>query len=130
MVKPLLIRVSAMILTLACCGAQAEQYLKDNNEILGHWLLEFVANRLDAAKTDENRDWEFKADGTMISSGYNRVLKIDDKMSFKYKVEDGKIHLIDPGRPHKPQVYEVYEKNGNAMTLKGGSEGFYFFKKK
>lgn len=132
MAKPLSIKTAATFLLFLCVSgnALAEIYLKDNSEIVGHWLLESVANSLNSFKTDENRDWEFKADGTLISSGYNRVLKTDDKMSFSYKVENGKILLTDPGRPHKPQTYEVYEKSGNSMILKGGSEGFYFFKKK
>ncbi|BBL71062.1 hypothetical protein [Methylogaea oryzae] len=124
-------KTAATFLALCISGnAFAEIFLKDNSEIVGPWTLEFVAATLNSAKTDENRTWEFKADGTLVSSGYNRVLKIDDKMSFGYKVENGKILLTDPGRPHKPQTYEVYEKTGNSMILKGGSEGFYFFKKK
>lgn len=122
----------AAFIFLACISqsALAEILLKDNSEIAGRWLLESVAATLKGFKTDENRIWEFKTDGTLISSGYNRVLKTDDKMFFSYKVENGKILLVDPGRPHKPQTYEVYQREGDAMILKGGTEGYYFFKKK
>lgn len=119
-----------IVLAFVSNSALAEILLKDNSEIVGRWLLKSVALTLSNAKTEENRLWEFKPDGTLISSGYNRVLKIDDKMFFSYKVENGRILLLDPGRPHKPQTYEVYERVDDTMTLKGGSEGFYFFEKK
>lgn len=122
----------AASVALACSAADAlaEISLKDKSEIVGSWLLESVSSAIDKYKTPENRTWEFKADGTLVSSGYNRVIKVDDRMTFTYRVENGKIVLIDPGRPNKPQTYEVYEKTDKNMILKGGSEGFYFFKKK
>lgn len=126
------IRTAVVFVALACVSnaALAEIYLKNNSEIVGRWLLESVASSLTTHRTDENRIWEFKPDGILLSTGYNRVLKVDDTLSFGYKVENGKIIMTDPGRPTKPQTYEVYEKTGDAMILKGGSEGFYFLKKK
>lgn len=122
--------MAALMVLMGVAGqAHAEYSLKDNSEIVGSWTLESVSSAIDKYRTPENRTWEFKADGALISSGYNRVIKVNDRMSFSYKVENGKIILLDPGRPNKPQTYEVYDKTDKSMILKGGSEGFYFFKR-
>jgi len=108
----------------------ADVALKDNTEIVGKWLLESVAPGLNKPKIEEQRTWEFRANGVAVTSGYNRHLKQDDSREFKYEIVDGKIKAEDPGRPGKTVEYAVYEKTGDAMILKGGIEGFYFFKKK
>ena len=109
--------------------AWADVALKDNSEILGKWTLESVAPGLAKPKIEENRLWEFRSDGVVVTSGYNRHFKRDDTQQFKYSVVDGKIKAEDPGRPGKTLDYAVHEKSGNSMILKGGMEGFYFFKK-
>jgi hypothetical protein len=111
-------------------AAWAEVALKDNKEILGSWLLVSVAPGFEKPKIEENRTWDFRADGVVVTSGYNRHFKTDDTREFKYIVADGKIKLEEPGRPGKTSDYAVYEKNADSMILKGGMEGFYFFKKK
>jgi len=123
--------LSVLFLSGACnAGAWADIPLQDNKEILGKWLLEAVAPGLGKPKIEENRTWEFRADGVVVTSGYNRHLKQDDSQQFKYSIADGKIRAEDPGRPGKAMDYTVYEKTGNGLILKGGIEGFYFFKKK
>jgi len=109
--------------------ASAEVALKDKTEILGKWTLESVAPGLEKPKIVENRIWEFRADGVVVTSGYNRHFKRDDTQQFKYSIVDGKIRAEDPGRPGKYLDYGVYEKSSDSMILKGGMEGFYFFKK-
>jgi hypothetical protein len=111
-------------------GVRADVPLQDNKEIVGKWLLESVAPGLNKPKIEEHRTWEFRADGAVVTSGYNRHLKQDDSQQFKYSIVDGKIRAEDPGRPGKTMDYAVYEKTGDALILKGGIEGFYFFKKK
>ncbi len=108
----------------------ADIALKDNKEIVGSWTLVSVAPGVDKPKIDENRIWEFRADGVVVTSGFNRHFKTDDTREFKYFVADGKLKLEEPGRPGKTSDYAVYEKTGDSMILKGGMEGFYFFKKK
>jgi hypothetical protein len=110
--------------------AGADVYLKDMSEIAGSWQLETVAPSLKGARTEENRTWEFRTDGTIVTSGYNRHLKMNDEHQWKYQVINGKISADDPGRPGRTIDYSVYEKTGDSMTLKGGIEGFYFFKKR
>ncbi|TAN52652.1 MAG: hypothetical protein EPN21_03425 [Methylococcaceae bacterium] len=126
-------KIAAIFITLAGFGntASAVIPLQDSNEILGHWTLLSVAPGLKNAKIIENRDWEFTNDGRFITSGFNRHIHVTDRLEFKYRVENGKIVATDPGRPNKPQVYEIYEKNEDgSMILQGGVEGFYFLKKK
>ncbi len=114
----------------ASFSAWADVPLKDNKEILGQWVLESVAPSLNKPKIQENRTWEFRADGVVVTSGYNRHFGRDDTQQFKYSIVDGKIKAEDPGRPGKHLEYTVYEKAGDSLILKGGIEGFYFFKKK
>ncbi|BBA32372.1 uncharacterized protein sS8_0404 [Methylocaldum marinum] len=109
--------------------ALGEVLLKDNSEIIGTWRLESVAPALNKPKIDENRTWEFKSDGTVVTSGFNRHFGKEDRYEWTYKVVDGKIIADDPGRPGKTIDYIVYEKTSDQMILKGGIEGFYFFKK-
>ena len=123
--------LAALLLTgVFNTGVWADVQLKDNSEIVGKWLLESVAVGINSPKIDEKRTWEFRADGVAVTSGYNRHLKQDDTREFKYVVADGKIKAEDPGRPGKTVDYVVYEKTPDTMVLKGGIEGFYFFKKK
>jgi len=111
-------------------GIWADVALQDNKELVGRWLLESVAPGLNKPKIEENRTWEFRADGVVVTSGFNRHLKQDDSREFKYEIVGGKIQAGDPGRPGKTVEYSVYEKTGDSLVLKGGIEGFYFFKKK
>lgn len=110
-------------------SAQAEVPLKDASEIAGTWRLQSVAAALDKPRTEENRLWEFRTDGTIITSGYNRHFKTEDRHEWKYRIVGGKIVADDPGRPGKTIDYAVYDLKPGEMILKGGIEGFYFFKK-
>jgi hypothetical protein len=110
-------------------GARADIALKNVSEIAGIWKLESVAAGLDKPKIDENRLWEFRGDGIIVTSGYNRHFKTNDRHEWSFKIENGKIVADDPGRPGKTIDYSVYKMEGNELILKGGLEGFYFFKK-
>lgn len=103
--------------------------LRDEKPLLGKWVLEAVAPSLKGAKIPENREWEFRSDGTLVTQGWNRHFKRYDRQEFPYRVEGGKIISQIPGRKSE-LVYEVYRLDGNSMILKGGMEGYYFFKRK
>lgn len=122
--------VSVLLSAAFTASAWADVPLKDKSEIVGKWLLDSVSAGINKPKIEEKRNWEFRADGTAVTSGYNRHLKMDDSREFKYEIVDGKIKADDPGRPGKTVEYSVYEKSGDSMILKGGIEGFYFFQKK
>jgi hypothetical protein len=109
--------------------ASAELVLKDKSEITGTWKLESVAAGLDKPKIEENRIWEFRQDGVIITSGFNRHFKTNDRHEWTFNVVNGKIVADDPGRPGRTIDYAVYKMEGNELILKGGLEGFYFFKK-
>jgi hypothetical protein len=113
----------------AAATAWADVPLKDAGEIVGTWKLESVAAALDKPRIEENRIWEFRSDGIIVTSGYNRHFKTEDRHEWKYKIVDGKISADDPGRPGRTIDYSVYKKDDNELILKGGIEGFYFFKK-
>jgi hypothetical protein len=117
------------LLSMVSTG-QAEVVLKDITEITGTWQLESVASNIDRPRIEENRTWEFRPDGVIVTSGYNRHFKTEDRHEWAFKIVNGKIVADDPGRPGRTIDYSVYKKEGNELILKGGLEGFYFFKKK
>jgi hypothetical protein len=119
----------AGLIGLSSFSVQAEIPLKDGSEIAGTWQLVSVAASLTKPRIEENRTWEFRTDGTIITSGYNRHFKTQDRHEWKYKIVDGKISADDPGRPGKTIDYAVYELKSDELILKGGIEGYYFFKK-
>ncbi|MDD1651370.1 MAG: lipocalin family protein [Methylococcaceae bacterium] len=116
-------------LTALISVASAEVALKDISEIVGTWKLESVSAAIDKARIPENRIWEFRPDGVIVTSGFNRHFNRNDSFQFTYKVTNGKIITDDPGRAGKTIDYAVYKKEGDELILKGGLEGFYFFKK-
>ena len=109
--------------------ATADVPLKDAAEIAGTWKLESVAPGLEKPRIEENRIWEFRPDGVLVTSGYNRHIKTEDRYEWHYRIVDGKVLVADPGRPGKTLDYSIYKKEGNELILKGGIEGFSFFKK-
>ena len=122
--------LAGVILAVAGSGlAVADVALENATPLIGNWKLESVAAGLSKPKIEENRNWEFRADGIIVTSGYNRHYKTDDRHELGYKVENGKIIADDPGRPGRTIDYSVYKMEGNELILKGGLEGFYFFKK-
>ena len=118
-----------LVLSGFMTSASADVALKDISEIAGKWELESVAAALNKPRTEEKRTWEFRTDGVIVTSGYNRHFKTNDRHEWKYTLVDGKIVADDPGRPGKTIDYTVFKKEGNELILKGGLEGFYFFKK-
>ena len=120
---------AAVLMAGFTAGAGAEIALKDTGDIAGTWKLESVAAGLNKPQIPENRTWEFRTDGKIITSGYNRHFKTEDRHEWTYQIVNGKIVTDDPGRPGKTIDYAVYKKEGDELILKGGIEGFYFFKK-
>lgn len=104
--------------------------LQDASLILGSWTLVEVAPRATGPRIPENRTWEFRPDGTLITSGYNRHFKREDRQEFHYQIKDGMIVTDVPGRPDKQLIYQIYDLKDSTLVLQGGVEGFYFFKRK
>ncbi|GEM_PF-3513486 len=104
--------------------------LEDASPIIGTWILVEVAPRYTGERIPENRTWEFRSDGTLKTSGYNRHFKRNDEQEFHYEIKNGNIVTDVPGRPGKTLIYRVYDMGDDYMVLQGGVEGFYFFKRK
>lgn len=109
-------------------AVRADVPINDASEITGTWKLESVAPNINKPRIEENRIWEI-GPNMIVTSGYNRHFKGNDRHEWTYKIVGGKIMADDPGRPGKTIDYSVYKKEGNELILKGGIEGFYFFKK-
>ena len=120
---------AAVLFVMSATAIGAEVSLSDVSELIGKWKLESVSPGINKAKIAEDRTWEFRPDGVIVTSGFNRIMKGNDRYEWKYTLADGKIVAEDPGRPGKSIDYMIYEKTGNTMILKGGLEGFYFFTK-
>ena len=127
LLKPAVLSVLGLAGSLS--AAVADVPLKDISEIAGTWKLESVSASMEKARIPENRIWEFRPDGVIITSGFNRHFNRNDSFQFTYKVANGKIVTDDPGRAGKTIDYAVYKKEGDELILKGGLEGYYFFKK-
>ena len=128
-VRAILVAGLAGLISSGAVTAWADIPIKDASEITGTWNLESVAAGLDKPRIAENRTWNFRSDGVIVTSGYNRHLKTQDRYEWTYKIINGKILVDDPGRSGKTIDYSVYKKDGNELILKGGIEGFYFFRK-
>lgn len=124
-------RVLSLAILLGISGATlADLPLTDASPVIGSWKLISVAAALDKPRVEEDRTWEFRNDGIIVTSGYNRHFKTTDRHEWTYKILNGKIIADDPGRPGRTIDYSVFKLEGNELILKGGLEGFYFFTKK
>ena len=119
-----------LVMLFVACNAIAAVQIKDKSEIQGIWVIKATAPSLQRKKKPADQTWEFKGDGkvTIISRPHwaNSVIK----QTTTYTIENNLIKIARPGRPGKFDRYQVYEKQGNNMVLKGGMEGFYFMVKK
>ena len=113
-------------------SAFAEYTLKDKSEIVGVWIVESTAPKLDGNRRPATQEMEFREDGSYLSSAVD--FRTGSYSGFTatstYQVENGIIKVEKPGRPGKYDRFKVYEKEDSKMILKGGTEGFYFLRKK
>ena len=110
-------------------SANADVQLKDNTEILGKWNLHDEAVSLTSPKKAVTQEWEFKEDGTLISSASDVAGRISAlKIALKYSIENGEIKKQSaPGR-EKYESCKVIEKEGSNMIFKCAY--FFFLTKK
>ncbi len=121
-----LLPLVAIFFTLS---ANADVQLKDNTEILGKWNLHDEAVSLTSPKKAVTQEWEFKEDGTLISSASDVAGRISAlKIALKYSIENGEIKKqASPGR-EKYESCKVIEKDDSNMILK--CTYFFFLTKK
>ncbi|MFU8788881.1 MAG: hypothetical protein ACNA7G_07615 [Methylobacter sp.] len=123
------VKILPLVAIFFTLSAHADVKLKDNSEILGKWNLHDEAVSLTSPKKAVTQEWEFKADGTLISSASDVAGRISAlKIPLKYSIEDGDIRKQSaPGRD-KYETCKVIEKEGASMILK--CTYFFFFTKK
>ena len=111
--------------------------INDRSSLIGKWTLTATARKLDGKQRSANQSWEFRKDGTLLSTasydsrkGSLYGTKIDKfSVTVKYEIKDGKLVTGVPGRPGKTISYELIERNGNNMILRQGAGEFMFFTK-
>jgi hypothetical protein len=114
--------------TLTNTVVYAGPVIKSRSEIVGTWLLEWTALKKDRrGGNKEEATWDFRPDGTVVISGYNKFLKHTTTFNKGYEiVEESVIEVKDDTETTE---YKVVEKGSDEMILKGPF-GYYFFKKK
>ena len=112
---------------LVVFNANAEVKIENTADIAGVWEVENTAPAMDKPKRTSHEVWTFNQDGTFKNSAKDHRNNIETKST--YLIENGIIKIAKPGRPGKYFKYQVYEKEGSRMILKGGMEGFYFLVK-
>ncbi len=123
------VKILPLVAIFFTLSANADVELKDNSEILGKWNLHDEAVSLTSPKKAVTQEWEFKKDGTLISSATDVAGRISAlKIALKYSIENGEIKKQSaPGR-EKYESCKVIEKEGSNMILKCAY--FFFLTKK
>jgi uncharacterized protein (TIGR03066 family) len=118
-----------LFITAFWASAHAELALKDASELIGSWKLNHTSPKIDGKKRPSDQKWEFRSDGTLVSTASDKRTKGTFTVSVPYEIEDGKLVTGVAGRPGKKVSYTLIEKKDNEMILKGGADGFLFFTK-
>ncbi|MCX7093834.1 MAG: hypothetical protein NTY50_10355 [Methylobacter sp.] len=123
------VKILPLVAIFFTLSANADVQLKDNTEILGKWNLHDEAVSLTSPKKAVTQEWEFKEDGTLISTASDVAGRISAlKIALKYSIENGEIKKQSaPGR-EKYESCKVVEKEGSEMVLK--CTYFFFLTKK
>ena len=100
-------------------SANAEVTLQSNSEILGKWKLYAEAIKLDGEKKAVTTVWDFKEDGTLLTTSTDSVGRTKEmKITIKYLIEDGGIKKQTTPGQEKYESCKVIEKDNTKMTLK------------
>jgi hypothetical protein len=123
------VKILPLVAIFFTLSANADVVLKDNSEILGKWNLHDEAVTLTGQKKAITQEWDFRPDGTLISTASDVAGRISAlKIAIKYFIENGEIKKqVAPGR-EKYESCKVIEKEGSNMILKCAY--FFFLTKK
>src|SRR5699024_378028 len=91
--------------------------IKDRSEIVGAWTLVKTAPKKDGSHSNkEGFTWDFRSDGTVVISGYNRFIGNDTSFEKNYKIVGDVVEVTDNVGTTK---YSAVEKTNDEMILKG-----------
>jgi hypothetical protein len=123
------VKILPLVAIFFTLSANADVELKDNTEILGRWNLHDEAVSLTSPKKAVTQEWEFKADGILMTTASDVAGRISElKIPLKYSVENGLIKKQStPGR-EKYELCKVIEKDDTNMILR--CTYFFFLTKK
>ena len=120
----------SLVLALIVSGVvRAEVVLADASQLVGNWKLDHTSPQIDGTKRPSNQTWEFRSDGTLVSTASDPRAKGTFSVTVPYELSDGNIVTGMAGRPGKKVTYSVVEMLGNKMVIKGGPDGYLFFTK-
>jgi len=107
-------------------SVNADVALQSNTEILGKWKLYAEAMKLDGEKKAVTVEWDFKADGALLTTATDSVGRTKEmKIAIKYFIEDGDIKKQTKPGQEKYESCKVVDKDGSKMTLK--CQFLYYF---
>ncbi len=116
--KPIikLLPLAALLFT-ASVHAEKTIQLEDNSKILGNWDLYAETAALHKEKKQVENTWEFRDDGVLSATAFDRRLDAQASVKVKYLVVNGAIKKqMQPGR-EKYETCKVVKLEGNDMTL-------------
>jgi hypothetical protein len=102
----------------------------NTDQLVGFWQLEGTAHKLDGAKNPEDQSWEFRTDGMLKSIVEDRRADGTISLTVKYKIENNMLLIERIGSSRRWKRFQVVELTDSKMLLKGGIEGYMFFKRK
>jgi len=99
------------------------------DQLVGSWQLEGTTHKIEVEMNPEDQSWEFRADGTLKSVVEDRRADGTISLIAKYKIENNLLLIERVGRSNRWKRFQVLELTDSKMMLKGGIEGYMFFKR-
>ncbi len=91
--------------------------LEDNAQILGKWSIYAETAALHKTKKLVNNKWDFKENGSLVSTAFDPRLDSETSVKVKYFIEDGFIKKqVQPGR-EKYETCKVVKLEGKDLIL-------------
>ncbi len=99
------------------------------DQLAGSWQLEGTAHKINVEMNPENQSWDFRTDGTLKSVVEDRRADGTISLVAKYKIENNLLFIEKVGRNNRWKRFQVLELTDSKMVLKGGIEGYMYFKR-
>lgn len=99
------------------------------DQLVGSWQLEGTAHKIEVEMNPEDQSWDFRVDGTLKSVVEDRRADGTISLVAKYKIENNLLLIERVGRSNRWKRFQVLELTDSKMVLKGGIEGYMYFKR-